>query len=405
MPHDIFLSYSRQDRERAERVVHALERAGWSVWWDPTIEPGETWDEVIEKALDEARCEVVLWSQESVRSRWVRTEAEEGQRRGILVPALLDDVKIPLAFRSMQAASLVDWSGALPHAGFERLARGVARKLSSAGAAVRPEATAVPTARETRPHPASVEEQSALAAPGDAVIVTRPAAKPAPAGGETRENPTDGLTYVWIPPGKFTMGCSPGDSECDEPEKPPHEVTITRGFWMNQTPVTEAAWLRFLKAKGESIGPKNSDSPVVNVSWEDAQKYCEWVGLRLPSEAEWEYAARAGTKGARYGELDDIAWHRGNSDGKPHPVRGKQPNAFVLYDMLGNVWEWVADWYGGYEKGATVDPTGPPDGKYRVLRGGSWYVDPGVVRVSFRVGYEPTLRLRDIGFRCAGELR
>jgi hypothetical protein len=129
---DIFLSYAREDLPRVKPVVDALEARGWSVWWDRTIPPGKTWDEVIETALSEARCVIVLWSRDSVQSDWVRTEADEGKHRGILVPALLDTVNIPLAFKRIQAANLVDWQGKLPHAGFDEFARAVEGVLAGA---------------------------------------------------------------------------------------------------------------------------------------------------------------------------------------------------------------------------------------------------------------------------------
>jgi formylglycine-generating enzyme required for sulfatase activity len=238
-------------------------------------------------------------------------------------------------------------------------------------------------------------------------VTPQPRASQEPVAGATRVNTKDGLTYVWIPPGKFTMGCSPGDSECLDDEKPAHEVTITRGFWMGQAEATVAAYLRYTSVPTDN-NPDTPGLPVVSVTWEKAKAYCEWEGLRLPTEAEWEYAARAGTTGPRYGALDDVAWFSGNRGGsRTHPARGKQPNAWGLYDMLGNVWEWVADWFGEkyYEQKAGVDPTGPSTGTLRVLRGGSWNNNPGVVRASLRSRGEPTLRVVNIGFRCAGELR
>jgi formylglycine-generating enzyme required for sulfatase activity len=226
---------------------------------------------------------------------------------------------------------------------------------------------------------------------------------------EARMSQKDGLVYVRIPPGKFSMGCSPGDGECSDDEKPPHEVTITHGFWLGKTEVPVAAYNRFRKATGKEDRAvvENPDLPVVNVTWEDAKAYCDWAGLRLPTEAEWEYAARANTPGSRYGAPDAVAWYGGNNGGGMHPVGGMQPNAWGLYDMLGNASEWVADRYEAkyYEQKVGIDPVGPPIGQGRVQRGGSWVVNPQVLRVSGRDWHVPTFRNGLIGFRCAGELR
>ncbi len=227
-----------------------------------------------------------------------------------------------------------------------------------------------------------------------------------------RVNPKDGLKYQWIPAGTFLMGCSPGDGECDEAERPPHEVTISNGFWIGQTEVTVGAFKRFVAATGRFMPPapdfnKNwadNNMPMVYVHWRDAQAYCKWAGGRLPTEAEWEYAARGGTKAARYGNLEEIAWDARNSGHGTHDVGQKRPNGFGVYDMLGNVLEWVADWYDPwyYKHSTPQDPLGPMNGKERVQRGGSFLNEPPEVRVSARFKYDPSYRNSSFGFRCAG---
>ena len=209
-------------------------------------------------------------------------------------------------------------------------------------------------------------------------MVAGSGAAPAPAE-EVKVSPKDGLKYVHIPAGTFTMGCSPGDEECQADEKPAHQVTLTKGFWMGQTQVTVGAYKRFIAATGRKIhsapafNPNWSmdDLPIVSVTWDEAHDYCAWAGGRLPTEAEWEYAARGGSTAARYGSLADIA---SNSPygGFPRAVAQKRANGFGLFDVLGNVSEWVNDWYDDkyYQHSPSVDPPGPPGGRIaRLARG------------------------------------
>jgi formylglycine-generating enzyme required for sulfatase activity len=232
---------------------------------------------------------------------------------------------------------------------------------------------------------------------------------------QVRENSKDGLKYVWIPPGTLMMGCSPGDHECYESEKPAHHVSISKGFWLGQTPVTVGAYKRYAAATRRQMPPAltsdngwaNKNMPMVMVSWEDAQAYCGWIGGRLPTEAEWEYAARGGRAEARYGSIDEIAWYDQNSNHKPHEVAQKHPNSFGLYDMLGNAWQWVNDSYDEnyYQNSQSQDPAGPATGEYRVLRGGSWFDSRRGARASCRNNYGPPVgRGVNTGFRCGGEV-
>ncbi len=232
--------------------------------------------------------------------------------------------------------------------------------------------------------------------------------------GTVRENAKDGLKYVWIPPGAFQMGCSPGDSECAADEKPSHRVRISKGFWMGQTEVTVGAYKRFSSQTGHEMpaaptfnsGWDNDAQPIVNTSWDDAQAYCKWAGGRLPTEAEWEYAARGGSTEARYGPIDEVAWYNGNSGGGAHEVGQKRANSFGLFDMLGNVWEWVNDWYDDnyYRSSPDHDPSGPATGQFRVLRGGSWGDDERYACVSIRNSNTPVVRYLNGGCRCVWEV-
>lgn len=236
-----------------------------------------------------------------------------------------------------------------------------------------------------------LEAEPLLAPPPATTTILEPGAE--------RLNPRDGQWYVWIPPGTFLMGASPGDSECFEDEKPAHTVTITRGFWMGETPVTQCA---YQKVTGK--GHKSEDLPAVRVTWDEAKQYAEAIGMRLPTEAEWEWAARGGTTWARYGwPVEKIAWCEGGFTARAEPVRQKQPNVYRLYDMLGNVWEWVADWYGPYQPGDQTDPLGPNAGECRILRGGSSGAGTRLARSSSRYRAAPDLRDDEVGFRCVTE--
>ena len=237
------------------------------------------------------------------------------------------------------------------------------------------------------------------------------------APGTVRNNPTDGLKYVWIPPGTFQMGCVPGDKRCVYDEKPRHTVTISKGFWLGQSEVTAGAYERFAKDTRHEMPLASSfntewskkDHPINRVTWDEATAYCTWIGGRLPAEAEWEYAARGGKDGLKYPWGNAISaqnanYGRNNSGTTPVAQYGR--NEYGLYDVSGNVWEWTADSYDEdyYTNSPGTDPPGPGTGTRRVLRGGSWLIVPESLRASNRHRYRPGSRYSYVGFRCAREV-
>jgi formylglycine-generating enzyme required for sulfatase activity len=208
-----------------------------------------------------------------------------------------------------------------------------------------------------------------------------------------------GIEMVLVPAGTYVRGAK-DDQEATSLEVPPHIVTISSAFYIGVYEVTQHEWSTLMGSNPSSA--RGSLQPVDSVSWEDTQKFLAATrGLRLPTEAEWEYACRAGTTEPRYGNLDAIAWYDLNSGQAPHPVGGKLPNAFGLYDMLGNVWEWCSDWYEAYELDPQVDPKGPPVGGQKVCRGGSWYRGGRACRSSSWLSFHPSTRLNLLGFRVA----
>jgi hypothetical protein len=215
--------------------------------------------------------------------------------------------------------------------------------------------------------------------------------------------------YRLIPAGSFVMG-SPEDEEGRDKDETQHPVEITQPFLLKTTPVTQGEWLALM---GNNPAHFKGDDrrPVEEVSSEDAVRFCESLcaqtgGMyRLPTEAEWEYTCRAGTKGACYGDLDAVAWYRDNVNHKTQPVGQKQPNDWGLYDMLGNVWEWCLDWYGQYSSEFQRDPKGHPSGDDRVIRGGACDYSAEYCRAAQRLNYASTLRNISFGFRPARSLR
>jgi formylglycine-generating enzyme required for sulfatase activity len=241
---------------------------------------------------------------------------------------------------------------------------------------------------------------------------------------------TLGMAFVYVPAGSFPMGCGESDDSCMYEEKPRHLVTINQHFYLGKYEVTQAQWAAVMGTQPNMF--KGDNLPMENISWNEAQEFIRRLNAmestnkyRLPTEAEWEYAARAGTMtkfSFDASNAGQYAWFGDNSDNTTHPVGVKLPNPLGLHDMHGNVWEWVQDWYGDDwyarllaasplnplrgtksslrgEKGHTVDPSGPPEGTFRVLRGGGWSNDLRYLRSAHRHGFPPDTRRGNVGFR------
>jgi formylglycine-generating enzyme required for sulfatase activity len=381
----IFVCYSHSDKIWVSNnglipwLQKNLQRNQVEFWWDREesggIRGGDTWRKRIADEIDRADIAILLISDDFASSPFIRDfevpRIREKYNQGSLsiIPVLASPVSelgredlawvYDLQIVPSEGLSLVECQGSEIqwHRTRVKLQDEIYRRVKL---------------HRTREAETPAPANPALTAAKPSITEARPTPKP----GETKVNPKDGLTYVWIPPGKFMMGDSA------------REVTILKGFWLGQTPVTQAAFEKVMGANPSHF--KGPNRPVESVTWDEARTYSERVGGRLPTEEEWEYAARGGEPGELYGELDKIAWYRDNSGDETHDVDQLEPNKYGLYDMLGNVWEWTADWYDEKHE-------------YRSLRGGSWDTLPWYVCVSFRNGDEPGNRVSYFGFRCIGE--
>ncbi len=378
----VFISYVRENCDTVQRLVQALEARGVDVWFDQThLEVGDRWPDVIRREIAEGDFFIACFSAELMN----RTEGfvfeeltqaiERLRRRPTdkpwLLPVLLSDCEIPdrdigagATLRSIHHVELhKDWD------------EGIQRILQ----VVQPE----PPSNFTN---------------------------------------TLGMEFVLIPAGEFMMGSTPaeidhvvqrsreGFRQYIEHEMPQHQARITQPFYLGKYAVTQQQW-EAVMGENPSTFKGNVNWPVETVSWDDVQEFIQKLNAqesgtpyRLPTEAQWEYACRAGTDGPRYHEnIDVIAWYDENSDAETHTVGQKLPNAWRLYDMLGNVWEWVQDWYDEeyYKNSPPRDPQGPDKGASRVFRGGGWGHDAQGCRAAFRNAGAPADRVDFLGFRLA----
>ena len=228
-------------------------------------------------------------------------------------------------------------------------------------------------------------------------VVTSPAQTPSGTlkEGDRKVETVNGVEFAfrWCPQGKFMMGNEDGVK---------HQVILTKGFWMMETEVTQKQWKAVMGTNPSYF--KDDDLPMGDISWNDCQEFCKkctLLGLpvQLPTEAQWEYACRAGTTGAYAGNLKEMAWYWDNCSRHVHPFRSKKPNAWGLYDMHGNVCEWCSDWFGDYPIESVTDPTGPSSGSVHVYRGGGWMSNAGGCQSGWRNCHGPIDRRDYLGFR------
>lgn len=409
----LFASYAHADSAVVYPEMEWLHGLGHRIWYDEGIPIGSKWTESIAQAIDNCAQFLVFMSPSAALSENVQDEihyALEIKKTILCVHLQKTELSAGLKMRLGRIQAILkhelseeDYRTRLKRVLVHesRSAPGVERQVP---APPRPAAVGVEPSQ-----PASVPMKPASAPTPKATVQLRPSA-PAAAPVRTRKagdpmTGPQGIELVWCPPGTFAMGSPPGERERSDDEAQ-HQVTLTQGFWLGKYPVTQEQWEKVMGSNPSQF--KGGRNPVENLSWDDAREFMKKLGsgFRLPTEAEWEYACRAGSESAfcfgdEEGKLKDFAWYSGNSGAQTRPVGQKKANAWGLYDMHGNVFEWCADWYGSYPRGPLTDPTGPPSGQDRVYRGGSWSFDARVCRSAYRNYWRPDSRFNFLGFRVA----
>ncbi len=402
----IFLRHASEDKPQVREVYQRLKALGFDPWLDEEdILPGQNWDYEIKTAMETSEFILVFLSTRSVgKSGYIQREFKRTLDRLQEIPAnqihtipvKLDDCEVPPGFNTYQWGRLDDASG------FDRIVRALHRGFEQRGFSA-PEASS-------------------------SSVATPPASAAAGASGGIEDVPETftnsvGMTFVRIAAGSFLMGTSDEEIEAlikrypdthlgwFEDERPQHSVTISEPFWMGTHPVTQVQW-EAVMGDNPSRFKGDLSRPVEQVSWDDVQQFLERLSASdgrtytLPSEAQWEYTCRAGSSGAYcfgddVSQLGDYAWYQENSGHRTHPVGKKQANAWGLYDMHGNVWEWCQDFYGDYLASAAQDPSGPDAGAFRVIRGGGWDDPALLARAACRYAVGPAYRDDGLGFRCS----
>jgi len=430
---DVFLSYSRENSDELRTVQDALRAAGLAVWTDERLKPGtEVWQDAIEEAIHQAQAMVVLLSPEANASRSVKNEIGFAQvREKPIFPILVsgdEATSIPISLITTQ---WVDGREDLSQAIAQNLLPAWHQHFSQHESHVSP----APDAIEQ-----TVEEPAAASAP-ESSVVGKPTPKqgisrtlllflvaaalvvgavgsflagrmlPFPTPNVTKINPRDSAVYVYVPAGPFVMGSSDGIQQAYDDEKSQQKNLDLGAFWIMRTEVTNAQYNRCVQADVCSEpddpywgAPSQSEHPVTAVDWYQANKYAEWVGGRLPTEAEWEKACR-GTDGRIYPWGDDLPTaervNYGEKLDDTTPV-GSYPagaSPYGVLDMAGNVWEWTSSKYADYPYKADDGRERQEGGDVRVLRGGSWFKDAGLMRCAHRTGRIPSGRDDHGGFR------
>jgi formylglycine-generating enzyme required for sulfatase activity len=428
---EVFLSYTKADLPIAERVSAALRTAGLDVWWDDRLTPETSWDSVLEREISGAGSVVVLWTPRSVSSEWVRTEAHYGQDHGKLVPVMMEDCAVPLAFMLRQTLRLVEWQGDPACREWRKLLTWIADLAAAKpgnGVSMQPSATT---------QPGRFHDVVGRLPSGEPVVDGALVNAATPALTAFQDGQKLPVMRI-LPRGAFLLGSPESDPDRAAVEGPQCRVEIPVPFALGVYPLLVAEyqqvlgepppvpkenlqpprWLPWRTSKptaSKSVGPASDPTlPVTQISFVDAQEFVARLSklsgetYRIPSEAEWEYACRAGSR-TRYNCGDSIDSSRAlfAAAAGPRPPGGFRPNAFGLYDMHGNVREWTSDlWHESYQ---STPLDGSPDlsghSGMRVVRGGAWCDEASLLRSPARMRATQQQRQAVIGVRVARNLK
>jgi len=426
---DVFVSYKKEDFGTAERLAAGLRNEGLSVWWDERLTPKESWDATIEREIADAATVVVLWTPRSVGSEWVRTEAHYAQARNKLVPVLVEDCTIPIAFLLRQTIRLIGWNGDATQREWRKLLTWIGDlKATKTDGAGQPQVFGI---AQHNPFREAVGHLSS----GEPIVDGAFVNAVTPAGTAFRDG--DNLPVLRVlPKGAFLLGSPTSDPDHAPVERPQRRMELPAPFAIGAYPVLVTEYSKLMgKLPSPSTAPAEPASrwsffksrapketlasafvdaaPITWISFDDAQGFVEKLAsvtgerYRIPSESEWEYACRAGSQ-TRYsfGDQLDATMALFGAVAGPSAAGAYRPNAFGLYDMHGNVREWTADlWHESYD---STPPDGSPaidgHGSMRVVRGGAWCDEASLLRSAARMRATQSSRSHYIGFRVARAL-
>lgn len=430
----IFISYSHKDKKYVEKLEQKLIEEGFNVWIDHRIDYGSQWTQAIETAIDNCDAYIVVMSEDAKKSSWVQREMIHAERRKKPFFPLLLSGEFWFSLGNIQFVDLRK-SSLPPEKFYKRLEKVTPRRKPAPQPKPAPPKLFIDPKVVARvfgvltfgiiamlvsykliefigkipfPTPEPTIESTTKVATKTPNVASTPEFRL----GSSWARPADGMVMMYVLAGEFQMGSEDGKRD----EKPVHTVYLD-AFWIDRTEVTNGIYALCVQAGicnkpgGSYFGNSQyEDHPVAYVSWDDANTYCKWAEGRLPTEAEWEKAARGvNERPYPWGEGSDCTLANfygciASTTEVGSYEKGK--SVFGIYDLAGNVWEWTADWHANwyYDNSPPLNPTGPETGSYRVIRGGSWRSSDNKIHSSYRGWVTPTETGDDIGFRCAHDV-